>query len=129
MGIIEDLAKTAAEYWKVIVLVLFAIFIYAFLQAGVASLSDWFKAKFFKKIWGTPNGKNGGMTAQQAARLIEIGEEQTEKLECLPIMAKQTAEMHGATMKQDGEGVSRIANAFRRVHELHKRIFKKGTND
>ena len=78
-----------------------------------------------KKLNGRGDG-NGKLTEAQLNRLIVLSEERNETLKCLPAMAKQVKEMHEATMTKDSDGVSRIANAFKRVHDLSKKAFRRG---
>lgn len=122
---IDKLATAFAENLWTIIAVICAIGFYAFLQAGISMLRDWFLVKVFHKKLNS-GSKNGKLMEAQLNRLIELSTERNEKLDCVTGMAKQVDGMHEAIMTKDNNGTPRITNMFRYIHNTYTKVVKGG---
>ena len=118
---LDELVAAIVNRADLIVVALIVVVVYAFVQAVVNIVRDWFLVKVFKKKLNG-SGRGNGKRDVQLDELIQLSTERNETLKCLPTMASQVGEMHEATMAKDDDGVTRIGNAFKRVHLLYKKL-------
>jgi len=122
---VEKLAAAISEYWMVIMGVLFAIFVYSFLQALISMLRDWCLVTFFKKKLNGNGKQNGKVLETKFDELIEVTKNNGEKHDKrLAAIERDVGDMHKLVTEEDNNNFPKLRVMMVEVKELWDKLVK-----
>lgn len=126
---IDKIVAAFVENAWLIVVMFLAFGFYAFLQAGITMLRDWFLVKVFhKKMNGNGKNANGGMTKEQGDELIRHiksnGVTQTGMKTAIELMGGRVGEIHDIVCEKDGDNFPKMRVMEKKVREIWNKVIR-----
>lgn len=124
----EKLIAVCTENLLIIVSVAVAVAVYAFAQALVSMLRDWFLVKFFKKNLNGSNHKGNGKMEALMQEFITVaranGVTQQGTREAVEGMSSKVGDMHDIVCEKDENKFPKIRVMEKKVREIWNKVIR-----